>query len=360
MLVAACLVGCGLGGCGLGEGPIPGLEPVADGGVDPLKPGKPQVLSAPILDAVSQTVTCAEDVAITGRAVPGQTIVGTTPRGAWVTTSNPQTGHFCVAVGLAAGQNAIAVYVQGDQAQSPPAKQSITRQPGCGAQPATSPIGLPIVRASGSVSAAGSASVPARVVRVVSEDKPTMALPPQSGSPEAMVDGNVATFARYQTETAWSWSLSPVKDLPVLVHLALDKPYQVSSIVVVWKEARASSGKTYASDYQVAVASGATPGELPTSPVSSTDPQGWQFVASKLAGAGGEETIDLAGAKLPTARALVLRLVEDGDSFTWNETFEIAEIRVNVADVATARAPDSGVPVTLLPTASGLCSQAGY
>ncbi|MBK8481542.1 MAG: discoidin domain-containing protein [Proteobacteria bacterium] len=361
-LVALVVVGS-WGGCGLGEGHAPSIFEV-DAGVlgSPNTPDTSAVLSAPLLDPVAQAVTCAEDVAITGRALAGQTIVGTTPLGSWVTVSNAQTGRFCVAVGLAQGPNAISVYVNGEHRQSPPARQTITRQVGCAAQRGLALAEATVLRTAGELGAASGSSVPVRVVKVVSEHAPAQALASTSGSAEAMVDGNPATYARYESETDWSgWGANALSDIPVQIHLALDKAYPLSSIAVVWKDARSASGRTYASEYQVAVASGATPGDLPTSPVSSSDPQGWQFVASKLMGSGGEELIDLAGAKLPTARAIVLRMVEDGDSLSWGETFEIAEIRVNSTDSATISAVDTGVPMGVMPTAAGgICAQSGY
>lgn len=348
--------------CGLGEGGIPDLYPVDGGpGTGPSDPSKPVALATPILDPPTSAVTCAEEIAITGRAAPGQTVVGTTPRGTWVATSNAQTGRFCVPVGLGAGVNAISVYVMGDRGQSPAANQSVTRQAGCGASAGHPGTGLPIVRTAASAGGADSGTgAPVRVVKVVSEATPTQALPPLAGTADAMVDGKIETFARYQTETAWDWDFKPVKDIPLQIHLALDKPSQVSSVKLVWREARASSGKTYASEYQVAVAAGASPGELPSSGVSSSDPEGWQFVGSKLGGVGGEELVDLSGAKLPTVRSIVLRLVEDGHSFTWNETFELAEIRVNVVGTQNSSALDNVPPTVLMPTAGGICSQVGY
>lgn len=358
----ALLVVASWGGCGLGDEHAPSIFEVDAGVLGSSNPSGPSgVLSAPLLDPVTQAVTCAEDVAITGRAVAGQTIVGTTPLGSWVTVSNAQTGRFCVAVGLAQGPNAISVYVNGDHGQSPPARQTITRQAGCAAQRGLALSDAVVLRTAGELGASSGSSVPVRVVKVVSEHAPAQMLAPKSGATEAMIDGDVATYARYDSETDWSgWGANALTDIPVQIHLALDRAYPLSSIVIVWKAARSSSGTTYASEYQVAVASGATPGELPTSPVSSSDPQGWQFVASKLTGSGGEELIDLSGAKLPTARAIVLRMVEDGDAVSWGETFEIAEIRVKAADSSTVSGPDLGIPAGLMPTAGGLCSQSGY
>jgi hypothetical protein len=293
-------------GCGAPDEDVPGQQPQSqksDAGVSTRSDGmgmkKP---NPPILDQIPETV-CGATAPIRGTATPGVAVyaMGGLETSGVTKDTNPSTGRFCMNVRLKAGQsNIIEVRVHDPVLGDSDATTVTVKQSAChddGTPTPTTP--KPTNVATGIKGRASQAA--------------------DQGNEGFLTDGNASTFARYAA--GWAWT-----DADIWVTIKLTKLTEISKIVVKW------GATNWGSKYKVLVSAIGDPGD------PNLKNGYWTEVKNFDAGAGGTDTIDLTSSK-PVAQHVALWLLQDGGSWTWSETFDLAELEVWDSPKATSPTP---------------------
>lgn len=303
--LALALTSLAMAACGIGGDPMPtGYPPLTDSN-DPNQPGAPGGTPSdpvdaplapkpPVVDATVATTTCAEQIAVTGTAKPGTTVfvVGGAAAAGVSTDTHPQSGAFCLPVTLRLGQNALELRAQDPLAGISEAASLNVQRDDCDAT-------------GGGESTQGPTQTPSRNValgqQVDSKDTP------KKGNNGFVVDDKGSTGAIYEggwgTAAYGGW-----------VRVKLDKIYKLDKLVIRW-------GSPYGKEYKLLISSMTDP------PQPNLDDGLWTVVASRTSGKGGSDTIDL-GSTQPLAQHVALWMEQDGNDWTWSETFDLRELEV--------------------------------
>ena len=290
--VALVTIGCGMGS---EDPPIPKTDigpSTTDNGTTPTK------MQAPSVDPIPNTI-CSDSVPLQGAAVPGASVfvMGGLATSGIATDAHPTTGRFCIDVPLKKGSvNTIEVRAQDPVlGVSEPTTVSVTHGGTC-QDDVTPPPDPP-------KSKNIALNLPVRTSK--SEDK---------GNPGFLTDGNSSTVAVY---SGGSWT----SDANIWLTMKLEKLMAVEKIVVRWRDNSSSSEHQYAVKYKVLISTKSDPGD------PNLDNGYWTPVAEVTSGDGGVDTFDLKTTK-PQAQHVAVWLQQDGASYTWSETFAVAEIEV--------------------------------
>jgi len=293
-------------GCGFDEAssPTPPILP-HDTDAGPVESdATPQQMQPPVPDPLAASV-CTDSVAVQGTALAGASVVVFGGATHISTDANPVTGRFCLDVPLVKSSvNTLRIHAQDPiLGMSDPVTRTVTHSGNCG-DDVTNPTPDPPKSKNVALGATGKASEVA-----------------DEGNEGFLTDGDDKTFARYSGGNAWfafnGW-----------VYIKLDKVYSLDKIVVRW----ADPNGDYGAQYKVMVSSMSDPGD------PNTKNGYWTNVADITSGDGGVDSFDLKSSK-PIAQYVALYLEQDGDSWTWTETFSIAEIEVWDSPASTPTSP---------------------
>jgi len=305
-------------GCGMEEIQPPMVQ--TDSGVPKLDTQSTQTLQKPMVDPLPNTA-CGDSVPIQGTAPAGASvfIVGGGTSGL-ATDANPTTGRFCLDAPLKKGAiNNFEIRAQDpDKGMSEPVKVTVTQSACKDDAPKTTPEQPKSKNVALGVTGTSS--------KTASE-----------GNEGFLTDGKTSTYAKY----SGGWGTG---DFGGWVSIKLDKLYMLEKILVTWKDS-AGSGGDYGSDFSVLYSSMSDPGDPDLK-------NGYWTVVDKKNGQGGTDTIDLKSSK-PLVRHVAVWMKQDGNSWTWSETFSIAEIEVWDAPASSSPIPTGNGSTTNTCAATG-------
>ena len=295
----ALLAGLVAAGCGMGDDGPPQVHvpPTQDGGVGGSDGTQTQSLQQPIVDPISGAV-CTDTVPMQGTAPAGTSVfvVGGATTGL-PTDADPITGRSCLDVPLNKHTlNTFQVRAQ-DPVKGMSAPVSIKVQHSKCDDDVTKPTPEQPKSKNVALGAKG-------------KSKDT----PDEGNEGFLTDGSATTFAKY----SGGWAGYAYDGW---VRIKLDKLYMVEKIVVKWNEGKNSGGESYGAQYKVLVSSMSDPGD------PDTKNGYWTTIADVTSGDGDTDTYDLTQSK-PLAQYVAVWMEQDGNSWTWKETFKLAEIEV--------------------------------
>ncbi len=289
-------------GCGGVEPPDPYTPPTGNGvNNDPNKNNNNnnnnngKKVQKPTVDAQANTA-CTASIPLTGRGPIGASILVKGGAGDISTDTHSVTGRFCVDVKLYKNTtNTLKVYALDPQlGLSAPTTISITHTK-CNLP--TNPNPTPTEKSKNQALGA----------KVKSDETP------KAGQNTAITDGDATTYAQY-TGGWLGWAAKRV----VMVNLG--KLVQVDKIKIKWRHSSSSSTQHYAAEYEMYTATG-TPGDL------TQDNTLWTKIKTVKAGSGGVETHELKNKGLMVQHVGII-MMQDGESYTSSETFDLSEIEV--------------------------------
>jgi len=278
-------------GCGLQDTQPPVLQ--QDAGVPKQDTQTSQKMDKPLVDPLPNSA-CGDAVPIQGTAPAGASVfvVGGGTSGL-ATDANPVTGRFCLDAPLK--KNVVNNFEIRSQdpikGMSDPVKISVTHSACKDDAPKVNP------------------EQPASK-NIALGAKGTASDTPKEGNEGFLTDGKASTFAKY----SGGWGTS---DFGGWVSVKFDKLYMLEKVVVKWKDA-AGSGGDYGAKYALLYSSMSDPGD-------PDEKNGYWTVLNVDSGDGGTDEFNLKSTK-PLVRHLALIMKQDGSSWTWSETFSLAEI----------------------------------
>jgi hypothetical protein len=278
-------------GCGFDDTQGPVVH--QDSGVPQQDTLSNQKMDKPLVDPVPNSA-CGDAVPIQGTAPAGASVfvVGGGTSGL-ATDAHPVTGRFCLDVPLK--KNAVNNFEIRSQdpikGMSEPVKISVSHN-ACKddapkvnpEQPASKNIAL---------GAKGTSSDTA-----------------EEGNEGFLTDGKSATHATYSGGYGWG-------DFGGWVSVKFDKLYMLEKVVVKWKDGSGSGGN-YGTKYSMLYSSMSEPGDPDAK-------NGYWTVIDVDAGDGGTDTFDLKSTK-PLVRHIAVIMKQDANSWSWGESFSIAEV----------------------------------
>ena len=310
LLPAALSVGCGVDD----QGPpvVPGEHPGTEqpGSTDPNGSQPKGELLPPSLDQTPSTV-CSETIGIRGSAAPGTSVFahGGRATSGIATDANPTTGRFCLPIPLKLDdENKIEVYVQDTNgAVSKAVERTIrhTSDTSACADSTQRPPSTP----------AGDAEPDNIALGASGDSEPT----PDKGNNDFLTDGKSDTVAIFEGgDFYWPWG-----DLNGWVSIPLEKPTQLSKVVVRWRDKEGDEDEYYGEEYKLLVSKLSDPGK------PNIDNGKWKILEEVTDGDGGEDSFDLSNYN-EHVRHVALWLQQDGTYkvLGWTEVFAIAEIEV--------------------------------
>jgi hypothetical protein len=280
-------------GCGLSDPQPPTIR--TDSGV-PQTDGQGQKMQRPTVDPLPPSA-CADTIPLMGNAPAGSSVfvIGGGTSGL-ATDAHPVTGRFCMDVPLKKNTvNNFEVRAQDPiLGMSEPEMVSISHTTCNDDVPDPTPE-----------------QVPSQNVALGAQG--TESESPDEGNVGFLTDGKASTSVTYSGGYGWG-------DFGGWVSLKLDKVYMASKIVVRWRDGSSSGGSEYGAKYSVLYSSMSDPGDPDLK-------NGYWTVIEMNSGDGGEDLFSLESSK-PLIRHVAIWMKQDGASWTWSETFAIAEVEV--------------------------------